>query len=116
MMHRLTQLLILLVMVLVVPSTLMACPTCKQGLVDASNNPNLVRGYGWSIMFMMGITVLDLGGLGRLFLLRNLSGTSQASQRGGANSLGATTTDRLAAIIKGFRPWNLLWRRWSGSC
>jgi hypothetical protein len=67
MMRRLIQILILLAVVVVLPSTLMACPTCKQGLADATNNPNLVRGYGWSIMFMMSAPFLILSGVGGYF-------------------------------------------------
>lgn len=45
-----------------------ACPTCKDGL--ASNDParaNMVRGYFWSILFMMSMPFLIFGGWGIYF-------------------------------------------------
>jgi hypothetical protein len=45
-----------------------ACPTCKESL--AQNDPahaNMVRGYFWSILFMMSMPFLILGGLSALF-------------------------------------------------
>lgn len=42
-----------------------ACPTCKQGL--AENDMNMVRGFGWSIIFMMSVPFLTLGGLSGYF-------------------------------------------------
>ncbi len=42
-----------------------ACPTCKQGLAD--NNMNMVRGFGWSIIFMMSVPFLTLGGVSGYF-------------------------------------------------
>ncbi len=64
-------LLCLLVAVLVlfaVASVAYACPTCKDSL--AGNDPehaNLVRGYFWSIIFMMSMPFLILSGLATLF-------------------------------------------------
>ena len=66
-MRTLPFIFILLALLVLVPETLLACPTCKQGLADATNNPNLVRGYGWSIMFMMSAPFLILAGLGGYF-------------------------------------------------
>ncbi len=51
----------------VIASVATACPTCKQSLADATNNPNLVRGYAWSIMFMMSAPFLIFAGLGGYF-------------------------------------------------
>lgn len=47
---------------------LLACPTCKDGL--AGNDPehaNLVRGYFWSIVFMMSMPFLIFASLGTYF-------------------------------------------------
>jgi len=66
-------LLCLLVAVLVLfalESVASACPTCKDSL--AGNDPehaNLVRGYFWSILFMMSMPFLILSGLATLFYL-----------------------------------------------
>lgn len=45
-------------------SSVIACPTCKEGL---GNSSNLVNGYGWSIMFMMSAPFLILAGVGGYF-------------------------------------------------
>ena len=37
-----------------------ACPNCKDGL---AGNPNLVRGFFWSILFMMSMPFLIFGSL-----------------------------------------------------
>ena len=44
-----------------------ACPTCKAAV--AENGGNLVRGYFWSILFMMSMPFLIVGGLGSLFYM-----------------------------------------------
>ncbi len=48
-----------LLLVVCVEAVASACPTCKDAL--AANDPqrqNLVRGYGWSIIFMMSMPFL----------------------------------------------------------
>jgi heme/copper-type cytochrome/quinol oxidase subunit 2 len=41
-----------------------ACPTCKDALAQHDpEHANLVRGYFWSILFMMSMPFLILGGL-----------------------------------------------------
>ena len=47
-----------------------ACPTCKEGFAEGSNHANLVRGYFWSILFMMSMPFLILGGLSTYFYLQ----------------------------------------------
>lgn len=42
-----------------------ACPTCKESV--AENGGNLVRGYFWSICFMMSMPFLIFGTLCSLF-------------------------------------------------
>lgn len=45
-----------------------ACPTCKESLVHSDpDSANLVRGYFWSILFMMSMPFLILGGLSTYF-------------------------------------------------
>ena len=42
-----------------------ACPTCKDSLAQSDeNHATLVRGYFWSILFMMSMPFLILGSLG----------------------------------------------------
>ncbi len=56
---------IMLVVIFVDQGTVMACPTCKDGL--AHGQSNLVQGYFWSIVFMMSMPFLILGGLATYF-------------------------------------------------
>ncbi len=44
-----------------------ACPTCKEGLNE--DGGNLMRGYFWSIMFMMSMPFLILSALSGMFYL-----------------------------------------------
>jgi hypothetical protein len=62
-----------------------ACPTCKQALGD--NSANLVRGFGWSILFMMSAPFLILGGLGAYFYyeIRRARSASSSSRERGVN-------------------------------
>ena len=62
-----TSILWALACVVLLMSTAEACPTCKAGLSE--NGGNLVRGYFWSIMFMMSMPFLILGGLSSMFYL-----------------------------------------------
>ncbi len=43
----------------------MACPSCKDSL--GANSANLVRGFGWSIIFMMSAPFLTFLGIGAYF-------------------------------------------------
>jgi heme/copper-type cytochrome/quinol oxidase subunit 2 len=57
-----------LVSFLLLEAAAMACPNCKESL--AQNDPahaTLVRGYFWSIVFMMSMPFLILSGLSALF-------------------------------------------------
>ena len=44
-----------------------ACPTCKDTLSE--NDANMVRGYFWSIVFMMSMPFLVLSGIATYFYL-----------------------------------------------
>jgi hypothetical protein len=57
----------LLTVLLVGPSLAEACPTCKEGLAGAGDGHDLARGYYWSILFMMSMPFLILGGLAGYF-------------------------------------------------
>lgn len=41
----------------------LACPTCKESLAHDPAAANLVRGYAYSILFMLSMPPLILGGL-----------------------------------------------------
>lgn len=52
-----------LVLVAVFPDLLMACPTCKENLADDPAAANIVKGYFWSIIFMLSMPPAILIGL-----------------------------------------------------
>jgi heme/copper-type cytochrome/quinol oxidase subunit 2 len=56
-----------LVALILLPATATACPTCKESIADGGNSANLVQGFGWSIIFMMSMPFLILGGLAAYF-------------------------------------------------
>ena len=59
--------LVACLLVLVLADSLLACPTCKDNLAADPDAANLVRGYFWSILFMMSMPFLILGGLSSYF-------------------------------------------------
>ena len=44
-----------------------ACPTCKENLAHDPASANLVRGYAYSILFMLSMPPLIFGGLSAYF-------------------------------------------------
>jgi hypothetical protein len=44
-----------------------ACPTCKESL--SANDPQMIRGYFWSIMFMMAMPFSILTAMSTYFYL-----------------------------------------------
>lgn len=46
-----------------------ACPTCKEGMENDPAAAAMIRGYFWSILFMMSMPFLIFGGLGTYFYL-----------------------------------------------
>jgi hypothetical protein len=47
--------------VLLLASIANACPTCKSGLEDEAAGGDLIKGYFWSIIFMMSTPFAILG-------------------------------------------------------
>lgn len=55
---------------LVLTAEASACPTCKEAIAgDGGSHSNLVRGYFWSIIFMLSAPPMILLGLGTYFYL-----------------------------------------------
>ena len=53
---------------LIVVQPALACPTCKEAIAEnGQSQEGLVRGYFWSIIFMMSMPFLIFGGLGYYF-------------------------------------------------
>ena len=69
----------------------LACPTCKQALAEnGQSQDGLVRGYFWSILFMMSMPFLILCGLGYYFSsqVRRAREQQVLGMAGGATVLG----------------------------
>jgi hypothetical protein len=59
---------LLIVAIVLICDTALGCPTCKDSLVNSDpDSANLVRGYFWSILFMMSMPFLILGSLASYF-------------------------------------------------
>ena len=58
---------VLLVALLLLADVALACPTCKDNMAGDPGSANLVRGYFWSILFMMSMPFLILAGLSSYF-------------------------------------------------
>jgi heme/copper-type cytochrome/quinol oxidase subunit 2 len=62
-----------------------ACPTCKDNLAHDPASANLVRGYAYSILFMLSMPPLIFGGLSAYFYWE----VRRAKARRGANAESA---------------------------
>jgi heme/copper-type cytochrome/quinol oxidase subunit 2 len=58
---------VLALAILLVADVALGCPTCKDSLASDPAAANLVRGYFWSILFMMSMPFLILGSLSAYF-------------------------------------------------
>lgn len=68
-----------------------ACPTCKEGISEGANHVNVVRGYFWSILFMMSMPFLIFGGLGTYFYVQILR--ARAANASAGLPIGAACVD-----------------------
>jgi hypothetical protein len=50
-----------------VPALAFGCPTCKDGLAGDPSTSGMVQGYFFSIVFMMSMPFLILGGVSAYF-------------------------------------------------
>lgn len=66
-MKNIRHIVVSLVWLLFLATIADACPTCKESV--AENGGNLIRGYFWSIIFMMSMPFLILAGLSTMFYL-----------------------------------------------
>tara|TARA_Y100001960_G_C13976906_1_gene495618 strand:+ start:173 stop:499 length:327 start_codon:yes stop_codon:yes gene_type:complete len=91
-------------LVLVTTAPLMACPTCKQALAEnGQSQDGLVRGYFWSILFMMSMPFMIFCGLGFYFSWQvRRARQHQVVALAGGMTLEATSLDpRLSGISTG---------------
>ena len=54
-------------LLLVIADSALACPTCKENLAGDPEAANIVRGYFFSILFMLSMPPLILSGLSLYF-------------------------------------------------
>ncbi|MCP4193258.1 MAG: hypothetical protein GY768_21820 [Planctomycetaceae bacterium] len=62
-------LIIAIACVLVITAACQACPTCKQGIAEGGDHEQIVRGYFWSILFMMSMPFVIFTSLCTYFYL-----------------------------------------------
>lgn len=80
----------LLVALLLLADAALACPTCKDNMAADPDSANLVRGYFWSILFMMSMPFLILAGLSSYFYweIRKARAQQRAMIEAGLKSSG----------------------------
>jgi hypothetical protein len=66
---------------LVFASIAVACPTCKDNLASDPASANLVRGYAYSILFMLSMPPLIFGGLSAYFYWEVCKARAQQAAR-----------------------------------
>jgi hypothetical protein len=71
--------LLALLCVLAIANIGQACPTCKEALSGGAQTAGMAEGYFWSILFMMSMPFLILGGLGGYFYLQIRAARSSPS-------------------------------------
>ena len=77
--HMLVRVVFSALIALVFVACAEACPTCKEAL--GNNNGSLVRGFGWSIIFMMSVPFLILAGIGSYFFYEIRKARAKAEPR-----------------------------------
>ena len=60
-------------------TTAWSCPTCTQGMEHDPSVMAMARGYFWSILFMMSMPFLILGGLSTYFYVSIRRARQQAA-------------------------------------
>jgi hypothetical protein len=65
--HNIAVMALALVALVVCSHVAFACPTCKDNLAHDPASANLVRGYAYSILFMLSMPPLIFGGLSAYF-------------------------------------------------
>lgn len=68
----------------------MACPTCAEGMNNDPNHATLVRGYFWSIIFMMSMPFVIFTALCSYFYYEIRRGRARQA-RGGEYAIGSAS-------------------------
>lgn len=77
-----TATLVLCVACLCCQSVAMACPTCAEGVANDPHHADLVRGYFWSIIFMMSMPFLIFTALCSYFYYEIRRGRARLARGG----------------------------------
>ena len=66
--HKRLRLVVLgFAIVLTVSTCAEACPTCKDAVAEGPQHANLIRGYFWSILFMMSMPFVIFSSMAAFF-------------------------------------------------
>jgi hypothetical protein len=85
--------LLLVVVVFVFATTASACPTCKNGLMEPDEaSQRLLRGYFWSILFMMSMPFAILFGIGGYMYREVKRAQTKAAANAAAEVIAAKVT------------------------
>jgi hypothetical protein len=80
-MNRLPQSAASVLVLLLLSTAAIACPTCKDALAQDPAGASLARGYAYSILFMLSMPPLIFGGLSLYFYWLVRQAKKQASAR-----------------------------------
>lgn len=75
-------------------SLCIACPTCKDGIAEGPQHAAMVRGYFWSILFMMSMPFIIFGTLAAYFYYQ----VRQARAAQTVKHIGGQTAELRAAV------------------
>jgi len=73
-----------------------ACPTCAEGMNNDVHHASLVRGYFWSIIFMMSMPFLVFAGVCGYFYYEIRRGRARLA-RGGQYALEPVSANRVSS-------------------
>ena len=78
----------------------LGCPTCKNSLAGDPAHSAMVRGYFWSIMFLMSMPFLILGGVSAYFYYEiRRARARQAAAQAAVVQLDSAAADRGAGEV-----------------
>ncbi|MDG2382898.1 MAG: hypothetical protein P8N76_14610 [Pirellulaceae bacterium] len=66
---KIRTLIIAIACLFVITAACEACPTCKQGIAEGGDHEQIIRGYFWSILFMMSMPFVIFTSLCSYFYL-----------------------------------------------
>jgi heme/copper-type cytochrome/quinol oxidase subunit 2 len=83
---RIGRTIIPLLTVLMLATLCQACPTCRNAIAENVQQAGIIRGYFWSILFMMSMPFLILGGLSAYFYYQVRQARATQNHRAAAES------------------------------